>query len=599
MFRLAIQILCALLLALAASPAGAENMTVKGDMGSTIRYVLEERVTSGDGMRKIVMSFVIPQSFDSPTYRQAISDFSLELRPKPQDRQETTDARGNRIVTATWTEPPMVVDVKLSCKAENRTNLKLLETRTPFPLAKVDAALSEYLKASELVQADNPRIRSLAVDLTKGVNTEFDAVQQVISWVVDHVRYVTPPAQYDALYSLQSGKGNCQNYSHLSAALLRSVGIPVRIINGVTLDRAYDVTWDRGVMTFKMGKGRHSWIEVWFPDLGWVPFDPQSTVLFVSNRFIRVEVGVDNNETKNDGLMRWSQLANARTKPTMQENIDAAFADDAVKIRGNRQAYGPKNLLLTPDVKAEFKQIIIEPPPPPPVIPEEVKKELRYDIPFLYGNLDYPENVDFAFPRATKKSGANQFEMARSFLVETAEYVTTKATQYAQVVVLQKPVKLQKVGLALHNFGGDGQLWVDVYRDNGGKPGAPLATSRLVTLDQLSTKPGYRWADFDFTKDSPILMPGSYWIALGFTGDPIVNWFYTYGKPVGPVDGTRYKGIFDEDWSGALAYEFNYRVAGLTTKDEAAVPVAGKKGSGPAKSPGKKILKKRVVIKKR
>jgi len=597
MIRSAIQILCAALLILAASTARAENVTVQGDMGSTIRYVLEEKVISGDGMRKIVMSFVIPQSFESPTYRQDISDFSLDLSPKPQDRQETTDARGNRIVTATWTDPPAAVDVKLSCNALNRTNLKLLETRTPFPLGKVEPGLEDYLKPTEQVQSDNPKIRLLAADLTKDVKTEFDAVQRVISWVVDHVRYVTPPVQYDALYSLGSGKGNCQNYSHLSAALLRSVGIPVRIINGITLDRAYDVTWERGVMTFKMGKGRHSWIEVWFPDLGWVPFDPQNTVLFVSNRFIRVEVGIDNNETKNDGLMRWSQVANARTKPTMRESVDASFLNDAVKVRGSRQAYGPKNLLLSPEVKAEFKQIIVEPPPPPPVIPEEVKKELRYDVPFLYGNLDYPENIDFAFPRVTKKSG-NQFEMARSFLVETAEYVTTKATQYAQVVVLQKPVKLQTVGLALHNFGGDGQLWVEIYRDNGGKPGAPLATSALVTLDQLSTKPGYRWADFNFTKDSPILMPGSYWIALGFTGDPIVNWFYTYGKPVGPVEGTRYKGIFDEDWSGALAFEFNYRVAGLTTKDETAAPTAAKKVSESDRMK-KKLLKKRVVIKKR
>jgi hypothetical protein len=277
----------------------------------------------------------------------------------------------------------------------------------------------------------------------------------------------------------------------------------------------------------------------------------------------------------------------------MEENINAAFADDAVKIRGNRENYGPKNLLLTPDVKAEFKQIVIPPPPPPPVIPEEVKKELRYDVPFLYGNLDFPEDVDFAFPRATKKAGKDQFEMSKSFLVETAEYVTTKATQYAQVVVLRRPVKLQKVGLALHNFGGEGQLWVEIFRDNGGKPGEPLAASQLVSLGELSRKPGYRWADFDFTRESPVLMPGSYWIALGFTGDPIVNWFYTYGKPVGPVDGTRYRGIFDEDWSGALAFEFNYRVMGLTTKDETVAAAPAKKVSAAEKRASKAAAKKK------
>ncbi|MDP2724800.1 MAG: hypothetical protein Q8O44_00840, partial [Syntrophales bacterium] len=153
-----------------------------------------------------------------------------------------------------------------------------------------------------------------------------------------------------------------------------------------------------------------------------------------------------------------------------------------------------------------------------------------------------------------------------NFLVETAEYVTTNLTQYAQVVVLQKPLSLNKVGLALHNFGGEGWLWVDIFQDNDGKPGIPIATSELINFTELSLKPGYRWKDFEFRRENLTLMPGNYWIALGFSGNPIVNWFYTYGKPVGPAYGTRYKNIFKDDWSGALSFEFNYRLTGLTTK---------------------------------
>ncbi len=550
-----------------AGPVLAGNVTVTGDMGSAIRYELQEQVTAGDGMKKLVLSFVVPQTYESPTYHQKISDFNLTFRPSPQDRKENLDERGNRVVVATWDDPPASVDVRLSCNAANTTNLKVLETRTPFPLTDVDPKVSVFLRPTDQVQVNHPRIRELAAQLTSGVKTEFDAVQRVISWVVDHVRYVTPPQQYDAVYSLESGKGNCQNYSHLSAALLRSVGIPVRIINGVTLDRSYDVKWQKGVMTFKMGKGRHSWIEVWFPDLGWVPFDPQNTVLFVSNRFIRIEVGMDNNETKNDGLMRWSQAATARQRPSLQEGIDASFVSDSVSINGKRESYGPKNILLSPAVKAEFKQIELKPPPPPPVISPEEKLKLRFDKAFLYGNLDFPVDIDFAFPRATKKSGKNQFEMAKNFLVETAEFVTHKGIQYAQVVVLQKPVKLQKIGLALHRFGGDGQIWLDLYKDNQGMPGDLIGKSNFKFLEELSLKPGYRWTDFDFGRENVVLMPGSYWIALGYTGDPVINWFYTYGKPVGPVDGTRYKREFeDQEWSNALSFEFNYRVIGQTTK---------------------------------
>lgn len=543
----------------------AENYTVTGEMGANIRYELQERITTGGGIDKMVLSFVKPQSFRSPTFSQEIKNFDIVFSPEPKEKMSHTDNRGNEIITASWSKPPDAINVRLFCDALSETKLPSLISHDPFPLEKLSPAFHDYLKATEQVQSDNPKIRQLAVQLTTDVKTQYDAVQKIVSWVVDNVRYVNPPIRYDALYSLESGKGNCQNYSHLSAAMMRAVGIPVRIVNGVTLNQPLDVEWDKGVLTLKMGQGRHSWVEVWFPQLGWIPFDPQNMLLFVSNRFIRVEIGVDNNETKNDGLMRWSQSAEAQ-KPKLQETISAVFNTDIANVKGNRQNYGPRNLLLVPNVKAEFTQIAVVPPPPPPVITEELKKELIYDKPFLFGNLEFPEDVDFAFPRATKSTGKKQFEMARNFLVETAEYVTTDLTQYAQVVILQKPVKLQKIGLALQKFGGEGWLWVDLFKDDKGKPGTIISASDLINLDDLSTKPGYRWVDFDFSKEAITLMPGAYWIALGFTGSPVVNWFYTYGKPVGPLDGTRYKGVYHSDWSGAMNYEFNYRVIGLTTK---------------------------------
>jgi len=548
-------------------PCLAENYVLEGQMGSDIIYELQQQVKKGPGTRKLVLSFVVPPSFVSPTYNQQIRGFKLAFSPKPNEEKQSEDQRGNQILTATWNPPPSEVTARISFRAQNQTNLQRLQTGTPFPLPKVPPEVSPYLKATAQVQSNDQRIRKLAKELTDGVTTQFDAVQRILTWIVDNVRYVTPPKEYDAIYALQERKGNCQNFSHLSAALMRTVGIPVRIVNGVTLNQPFNVSRQGGVLTFKMGQGRHSWIEVWFEDLGWVPFDAQQTELFVSNRYVRVEIGIDNKETINDGLLRWSQVSGSKGKPSLQESISADFASDQVKITGTRQQYGPKNLLLVPPVEATFKEIIVPPPPPPPVIPEKDRDKLRFLVPFLYGNLEFPEDVDFAFPHGPASTvGANRYQMTRNFLVETAEYVTTKLIQYAQVFELRKPVKLEKIGLALHRFGGDGQLWVELLEDNNMKPGALIATSDLISLSQLSMKPGYRWVDFDFGRDKPVLMPGNYWIALGFTGSPIVNWFYTYGKPVGPVEGTRYKGVYQADWSNALSYEFNYRVVGLTVK---------------------------------
>jgi len=546
-------------------PVYAENFTVDGEMSSQIRFEIQKNVTVTPGVKTMTLSFVSPPSFRSPTFNQIISDFNIKFSPGPQDKKKYTDKRGNQIVSATWKNPRKAIDARLTFDASNTTTLKTLGTHAPFPLHNIPDDVRYYLTPTEQIQSDNHRIKKLAQKLTRGVTTEFDAVQQALTWVVDNIRYVTPPKKYDALYSLESGKGNCQNYSHMAAALMRAVGIPVRIVNGVTLKKSFNIDRKGGVLTVKMGQGRHSWIEVWFPDLGWVPLDPQQTAMFVANRFIRVEVGIDNNETVNDGRLRWIQSGGSKGSPDTYETIGAEFSDDRVNIRGNRESYGPKNLLLCPDVKAAFKKVALIKPPLPPVISDEEMVKLRFNVPFIFGNLEFPENIDFAFPptRAVAK-GAGRFEKIRDFYVETAEYVTTKLTQYAQVFVLKKPVKLRRIAMALHKFGGDGQLWIDLYRDDRGKPGDIIATSDMIDINTMSLRPGYRWTSFTFEKDDITLMPGSYWIGLGYTGSPIINWFYTYGKPVGPTEGTRYKGVYESDWSGALSYEFNYRVTGLT-----------------------------------
>jgi hypothetical protein len=157
-------------------------------------------------------------------------------------------------------------------------------------------------------------------------------------------------------------------------------------------------------------------------------------------------------------------------------------------------------------------------------------------------------------------------EMRKNFLAETAEYVTASGHQYAQTFILEKPLKLETVGLVLHKFNETGQLWGELLKDDQGRPGEPIAISDILSVSQMKPHPGYSWTDFDFRKTSPLLSPGRYWIALGFTGSPIVNWFFTYGNTAGPSDGTRYKKMFDKTWSRSLSYEFNYRVAGLTAK---------------------------------
>ena len=544
----------------------AENYLLNGGQESTIHYTMTQEIQPSANTRKLLLNYVVPKSFDSPTYKQNIRKFDLNLSPAPDQRSQTADARGNEVIEAVWNAPQTPVSTATTIVARNSVSLKPIKTSAPFPVTDVSKEIQVYLKRTPQVDSRNAKISAKARELTAAAKTQFDAVQMILTWIVDHMHFVVNPKQYDAVYAFETGRGNCQNYSHLSAALMRAVGIPVRIVNGVTLKQPYDIKTGDTILTMKMAQSRHSWIEVYFPDLSWVPFDPQGSELFVSNRFIRVEVGIDNRETENDGLMRWTRLKGTQGRPALREAIDSDFQSDRVQLEAEKTTYGPRELLLCPRVEATFAKVETKPlPPPPPKIKEKELRRLVYSKPFLFGNLDFPENMDFLDVRGPAVESPDGVMTARkNFLVETAEYVTTKGQQYAQTFILKEPVKLEKISLALHKFSDEGQLWIELYHDKKGMPEKLIATSDFISPGQLRYTPGYRWIDFFFPGSEIKLSPGRYWIALGFTGSPIVNWFYSYGKPVGPQDGTRYKTIFDRTWSRSLSFEFNYRVVGLS-----------------------------------
>ena len=71
-----------------------------------MHYELQHQITAGDAMRKLTLSFVVPQSFESPTYKQRITNFKITFSPEAQEREATADARGNKAIVATRTNVP-------------------------------------------------------------------------------------------------------------------------------------------------------------------------------------------------------------------------------------------------------------------------------------------------------------------------------------------------------------------------------------------------------------------------------------------------------------------------------------------------------------
>ena len=117
---------------------------------------------------------------------------------------------------------------------------------------------------------------ALAQQLTSGYDNEFDKAQAIYNYFHNPANGFTyststaPPRPIDALVDfLFNGKtGYCEQYSSTMAVMLRAIGIPVRVDIGFT--DGY-VSGNHRVIT---AQDAHAWDEVFFPDYGWITFDP-------------------------------------------------------------------------------------------------------------------------------------------------------------------------------------------------------------------------------------------------------------------------------------------------------------------------------------
>ena len=89
-----------------------------------------------------------------------------------------------------------------------------------------------------------------------------------MSWVRDQLTYVpgTTGVHTSAVEAWEGGEGVCQDFAHLTLAVLRSMGLPGRYCSGYVHP---DGDADLGAT---LEGESHAWIEVWSGD--WQPFDP-------------------------------------------------------------------------------------------------------------------------------------------------------------------------------------------------------------------------------------------------------------------------------------------------------------------------------------
>lgn len=114
---------------------------------------------------------------------------------------------------------------------------------------------------------------ALARRLARGARTPYDVAERIQSYLLANYVYDEhPPA---ARYPLEAflftdRRGYCQQFSGAMTLLLRMDGIPARVAAGFR-PSSFEAGTGRATVT---ALDAHSWVEVFFSGIGWMPFDP-------------------------------------------------------------------------------------------------------------------------------------------------------------------------------------------------------------------------------------------------------------------------------------------------------------------------------------
>ncbi|HZQ38075.1 MAG TPA: transglutaminase-like domain-containing protein, partial [Dehalococcoidia bacterium] len=151
----------------------------------------------------------------------------------------------------------------------------LVADADPGALAQASATGSGWLSAYTQLPGGLPgRIRDLASQITAGAANDYQRAQRIESYLRAlpyDVSIEAPPRGQDGVDYLlfEAGRGYCDYFASAMAVMLRSSGVPARVVVGYVMhERNAD-----GSFTVREHDA-HAWTEVFFQGFGWQRFDP-------------------------------------------------------------------------------------------------------------------------------------------------------------------------------------------------------------------------------------------------------------------------------------------------------------------------------------
>jgi transglutaminase-like putative cysteine protease len=231
------------------------------DLGAPLAHV-EDPGPASSGRYALRQRFEILTIGDDRLFaanRPVSASLGLRLLPAADDPKDTVLAGGVESYTVVSWAPRV-------------TRVELTQAGTDYP-APIRA---RYLQLPEQVPQ---RVRNLARRLALGAATPYDKAVRIQDYLRSSYPYrvdVSPPAaDRDVVdyFLFDAPGGFCSYYASAMAVMLRLEGVPARVVTGFAMGE-----WDGLGGRYRVPvSAAHAWVEVYFPDYGWIEFEPTAS----------------------------------------------------------------------------------------------------------------------------------------------------------------------------------------------------------------------------------------------------------------------------------------------------------------------------------
>ncbi|WP_394176412.1 transglutaminase TgpA family protein [Guptibacillus hwajinpoensis] len=279
-----------------------------------------DRVPFGGSTETLYEESVEVESSDTTLNMSGNEDFSFIIHPgqvndieSEAEVQYVENPLTGKVFTENQGEPLVLNQYSLDYESPTFSEELLRDAPANYPTEVEEL----YLQLPDTLP---DRVGALAQEITADDTNPYDQARAIESYFVGNgfvyeTNDVAVPGEnedYVDQFLFETKFGYCDNFSSSMTVLLRSLGIPARWVKGFTEGeyvstsgdyREYEVT----------NNNAHSWVEAYFPGIGWVPFEPTRGF---SNQAEFVNDYVDD------------ETANAETPDPIQEEENQAQQQD-------------------------------------------------------------------------------------------------------------------------------------------------------------------------------------------------------------------------------------------------------------------------------